>query len=191
MALVYRNGSLPLNCVYRNGSLALRFPLQRTIVIRKWLEFWLELLTIDYDLPLTQLFFAMKISKFWIFFEFLVFFKLYFGHVPDCTLLWKIVIFFDACRILRKIFKPIRRVLVVVFKAPMSTWLTWYSGSRREVCFGTPSMCVQGPRGHRNVFLGVNISSQKSCSCKKMTNMRYAGKCSDTKVDWSMSGSDR
>ena len=49
--------------------------LQGTIVIRKWLEFWLELLTIDYDLPVTQLFFAMKISKFWIFSNFSYFSK--------------------------------------------------------------------------------------------------------------------
>ena len=71
--------------------------LQGTIVIRKWLEFWLELLTIDYDLPVTL-------------FEFFVFFKVYFDHVPDCILVWKFfTIFFDPCRINKKIFEPIGR----------------------------------------------------------------------------------
>ena len=75
-------------------SKILRFSLQRTIVIRKWLEFWLELLTIDYDLPVTL-------------FKFFVFFKVYFDHVPDCISVWNFfTIFFDSCRINRKIFEP-------------------------------------------------------------------------------------
>ena len=47
------------------------------------------------------------------FFDFFVFFKVYFGHVPDCILAWKFfTIFFDPCRILfinKKIFEPIGR----------------------------------------------------------------------------------
>ena len=44
------------------------------------------------------------------FFRILVFFKVYFDHVPDCILAWKIfTIFFDPCRINKKIFEPIGR----------------------------------------------------------------------------------
>ena len=47
-------------------SKILRFSLQRTIVIRKWLEFWLELLTIDYDLAITNLE-ILDFFEFWYF----------------------------------------------------------------------------------------------------------------------------
>ena len=53
--------------------------------------------------------FALQSQNFG-FFRILVFFKLYFGHVPDCILAWNFfTIFFDPCRINRKIFEPIGR----------------------------------------------------------------------------------
>ena len=71
-----------------------------TIVIRKWLE----LLTIDLWHLLKG---ELKILDF---FDFFVFFKTYFDHVPDCILVWKFfTIFFDPCRINKKIFEPIGR----------------------------------------------------------------------------------
>ena len=49
---------------------------------------------------------SQNFGFFWV----LVFFKLYFGHVPDCISAWKIfTIFFDPCRINKKIFEPIGR----------------------------------------------------------------------------------
>ena len=50
------------------------------------------------------------ISQNFGFFWILVFFKLYFGHVADSFLAWKIItIFSDSCRINKKILEPFRR----------------------------------------------------------------------------------
>ena len=69
--------------------------------IRISLEFWLELLTIDYKLMLTFMF-DLKILDF---FNFFVFFKVYFDHVADCIFVWKFfTIFFGPRRINKKIW---------------------------------------------------------------------------------------
>ena len=46
---------------------------------------------------------SQNFGFFWV----LVFFKLYFGHVPDSILAWKFfIIFFDPCRINKKFSSP-------------------------------------------------------------------------------------
>ena len=74
--------------------------------IRIALEFWLGLLTIDYDLAFALQWKSQNIG----FFDFFVFFKLYFDHVPNCIFVWKFfTIFFDPRRINKKNLESIGR----------------------------------------------------------------------------------